>query len=134
MQIHLKEKLCIIIHTWNSSDCGVCSKHALPSPASVQSTVKCVGSWAFRPVLSIPGPNTFTLCGWLPFPTFTYRNKVSWMLISASNVTREWENKQQKKHTHTAKSLHCTFRERKKIIQIKSFDAFSGHKVALTNN
>lgn len=47
----------------------------LPSPAPEQSTVKCVGSLAFSPLLSTPGPNTFTMCGWLPLPILTYERK-----------------------------------------------------------
>ncbi len=60
-------------------------KRASPSPASVQSTVKCVGSWDFSPLLSTPGPNTLTLWGWHPFPTLTYRNNASGTLMAASN-------------------------------------------------
>lgn len=47
----------------------------LPSPAPEQSTVKCVGSLAFSPLLSTPGPNTLTMCGWLPLPILTYERK-----------------------------------------------------------
>lgn len=50
----------------------ILSVFELPSPAPEQSTVKCVGSLAFSPLLSTPGPNTFTMLGWLPLPTFTY--------------------------------------------------------------
>lgn len=42
----------------------------LPWPASEQSTVKYVGSKAFRPVLATPGPDTLTLFGWQPAPIF----------------------------------------------------------------
>lgn len=74
-----------VCNTWNSTEFSECVKRASPSPASVQSTVKCVGSWDFSPLLSTPGPNTLTLWGWLPFPTFTYMNTASGMLMAASN-------------------------------------------------
>ncbi len=74
-----------VTHTWNGTECSERVKRASPSPASVQSTVKCVGSWDFSPLLSTPGPNTLTLWGWHPFPTLTYRNNASAMLMAASN-------------------------------------------------
>lgn len=62
----------------------------LPSPAPEQSTVKWVGSFALSPLLSTPGPNTLTLLGWLPFPTFTcnrkLRSKVTKDVFSCANL------------------------------------------------
>lgn len=74
----------------------------LPSPASVQSTVKWVGSFAFRPVLSTPGPNTFTFWGWLPWPIRTYTDSQG----SESHIYVTLEI--------TVKSEHCLDRDYRK--------------------
>lgn len=74
----------------------------LPSPASVQSTVKWVGSLAFRPVLSTPGPNTLTFWGWLPWPIRTYTNSQG----SELHISVTFKI--------TAKSEHCLERSYRK--------------------
>lgn len=61
----------------------------IPCPASAQSTVKYVGSNAFRPVLATPGPDTLTLLGWHPAPIFIYTTNT----VKTQGNTRS--NKQQ---------------------------------------